>query len=351
MRNELYFVDHEWSIGNKNIHMRIVSGARSRGKTSRYVFELTKWWDKDKQNNKFIYLRRKAVQIQEVISKGIFNGARGMDDEEAIKMFARYPYDNVYDGKIYLGLGKDDKENCGYIFDLNNIKGVSIEDANVLYFDEYIELNRSEYKGGDGGMHEPELFARLLETIFRRREFWVIMNANEDTYTNPYHEYFNIPFMTEKWTDNNRGILYTRDIAPPVARENRAKTTIGQLFKGTNYDIYASGDRPANGISSEFFADRPAHAKLVCNIRIFNRILTVWLDEEHEIEYVTDKYKENLQYQTLSVTKDDMTINSTFISYCADFIIWQKTLFALGKVRFSSGKVAEMFYIIINLDK
>lgn len=351
MKNDLYFNDHEWHIGDKHIHMRVVCGARTRGKTSRYVFEMVKWWDKDKLHNKFVYLRRKKVQLEEVISKGVFNGARGMDDPEAIKMFARYPYDNTRDGRIYLGMGKEDNENCGYIFDLNNIKGVSVEDANVLYFDEYIELNRADYKGGDGGMHEPELFARLLETIFRRREFWVILNANADTYTNPYHEYFHIPFLSEKWTDNERGIMFTRDIAPPVAREHRAQTTIGRLFKGTNYDIYANGDRPASGISEDFFAERPPHAKLVCNVRIFNKILTFWLDEEHEVEYISDKYKENKQYQTISVTKDDMTVDSTFVAYCTNFLLWQKTMFALGKTRFSNGKVAELFYVIINIDK
>lgn len=350
--NNLYYTGSKWTIGNPDYYMYMCEGARSRGKTTCWLHKCTSrslnaLLEGD-ENKKFIFLRRSSVQMQLVIEKGLYNSVRSHDTPYG-EFYDEFPTDTQRKSKIYLNHKSGKSFHVGYYVDLNNIKGISIEDADVLIFDEYVELKRNDYKGGDGGLHEPELFARLLETLFRGRKFWVVMLANSDTYSNPYNEYFNIPYATEKYRDKNRGIWYEKDIAPPVLRDKRAGSVLGRLFAGTRYNSYALGDTTAVGINDEFISDKTNHSKMLCNIRILGKNLTLWYDENTGVEYVSDKYKFDYNYPVLSVTRDDMSVNTEFVAYNAMFLLQQKTQFGQGRVRFSSGKVGELFYIMIGL--
>lgn len=347
-----YYLGSKWDIGNHDYHMYICEGARSRGKT-------TVWLNKCIQRayngvvtgdpiHKFVYLRRSTIQLDLVARAGLINSVSNVYPE----FYSKHSQMKIHKNRIYLS---DDEQHgevfvhIGYCSDLNNVKGISIEDADVIMFDEYIELSRALYKGGEGGMSEPELFARLCETIFRRREFWAILLGNRDRPSNPYNEYFHIPYGVKKHKDKNRGIYYEFDSASSETRSNREKSVLGKLFAGTPYDSYALGDTSGMNIASDFIAEKPNHAKQCVNIRILGNNLTLWVDDNAGIEYYTDKCKFNKQYPILSVTRDDMSINTEFVEYNREFIEMQRAYFGGGRVRFSSDAVAELFYVMLGL--
>lgn len=345
-----YYLGSKWNIGNKDYHMYICEGARSRGKTTVWVNACMQrsynFIKQGVQNHKFVFLRRSTVQMQLAIEKGILNSCREVYPD----FYNEHPKDRYVKSSIFLSDEDGEKfTHVGYYTDLNNVKGISIEDADVLLFDEFVELDRSAYKGGDGGVREPELFARLCETLFRGREFWVILLGNHDRPTNPYVEYFRIPFGAKKWRDKERGIYYEFDVATKATRIKRETSVLGKIFANSNYNSYALGDTSALKLQPEFIAQKPAHAKMTYNLKILGKQLTLWFDEDKGIEYITDRCKFNMQYPILSVTRDDMSINTEFIAYNSQFLLMQKTLYGAGRVRFSDDKVAELFYIMLGI--
>ncbi len=356
MNNEgEYYLGSTWKIGNPHYHMYICEGSRSRGKTTVWTNEVVqrayKAYENGDTKRKFIYLRRSDIQLQLAVEKGLFNSVREVYPD----FYSKHPQEKIWKGNIYIsGEGQDGEQkmvHVGYAMNLNNVKGISIEDADVLLFDEYIEPSRSLYKGGDGGAREPELFARLCETIFRKREFWIIMLGNQDLPSNPYNEYFRIPYGSRKFKDKHRGIFYEFDEASFESKRKRVQSIMGKLFAGTQYDAYAKGEAAAVSLTNkgEFIGTKPNNAKQVCNIAIVGKKLTLWIDEENGVEYVTDKYKFNGMLPIMAVTRDDMSINSDFVTYNSQFLLIQKAYYGKGRIRFSDESVAELFYLMIKV--
>lgn len=108
-----------------------------------------------------------------------------------------------------------------------------------MLFDEYVAKSRGKYKGGEYGIHEPAIFFRLMETIFRRREFWIIMLGNNDTLTNPYNEQLNIPFTTRYYKNRNRDLFYYFDTSEDTVKEKQ-DSILGKLSKNTEYENYTT---------------------------------------------------------------------------------------------------------------
>lgn len=350
--NEFY-LGSTWKIGNKDYHLYMCEGARSRGKTTVWLHAVTKRainyiLDGDTKH-KFVYLRRSTVQLQLVAEKGLYNSCREVYKD----FYDNFKHERMQKSSIYLScVGKDGAENfihVGYYTDLNNVKGISIEDADVILFDEYIEFDRTAYKGGEAGMHEPELFGRLCETIFRKREFWAILLGNHDRSTNPYNEYFHVPYGAMKYKDLERGVFYEFDKATDATRQTRIVSVLGKMFKGTTYNSYALGDSAAVETADEFIAQKPDNSVRVANLRIFGKTLTIWVDKDTNIEYISDKYKIDANYPIISVTRDDMSVSSEFLAYNSQFLLMQRMYYGMGKVRYSSSAVAELFYTMLSM--
>lgn len=338
----LYYTGSKWTIGNATYPMYICKGIRGRGKTTSWLKQCVEWALKD-ENNKFVYLRRTAIQMELALEKGLFNGVR-----KAYKEFAEmFTGDTYEEGKIILHGANNLRFHAGYYYDLNTVKGISVEDCNVLLFDEYIEPTRNKYKGGEQGIHEPELFLRLCETLFRNRPFWVILLGNQDSNTNPYDEYFRIPFGVQKYRDKGR-LWYEFDTSS-VAIEHKNKTTIGRLSAGTSYAEYTNGKSSMNDVDSDLIMQVGKNAKQICNIKIFGSNLTLWYDDNTSIEYVTDDRGINNQYPVMCVSTSDMCIDSNFIAYNTAFLQMQKLLYSKGKIRFNNQKTASLFYLMIKL--
>ncbi len=344
-----FYAGSTWKLGNKDYHTYMCEGARNRGKTTAWLHAATERTINATLNgddtHKFIYMRRSTVQVQMALERGLYNSCRTVHPD----FYNNFGHEKVYKSKIFLPMVDGGEIHVGYCTDLNNVKGIRLEDVDVIIFDEYIELNRVDYKGGNGGLNEPELFARLLETLFGWREMWIVMLSNGDCPSNPYNEYFHIPYGILKYKDKTRGIFYEKDVAPASTRQKREISVLGKLFGGTKYNAYALGDAYAKSFaSSDMICDRPSHAKLLFNVKILGKKLTIWIDD-NDIEYITDDCKFNTQYPILSVTRDDMSIDTEFIAYNAAFLFAQKAYYGRGKVRFNNEATAELFYIMVGL--
>lgn len=344
--SNLFYTGSKWKLGNQHYPLYICKGIRSRGKTTHWLKELVEWAMKDLEHNKFIYLRRTNVQLGLAIDKGLFACVRNAFSEWG----EQFPSECYERGKIYLINTNGEKIHIGYYFDLNNVKGISIEDANVLLFDEYVEPKRSAYKGGEQGAHEPELFLRLLETIFRKRNFWVVLLGNQDYNSNPYEEYFRIPYNVPSFRrkdGNLPPIWYEYDTSEETIK-NKSNTTIGRLSAGTSYGNYTVGLSSMSDVSPDLICKVAKNCQQYCNVKIFGSLLTMWVDD-NGIEYITDDRAINEQYPIMCVTTQDMTIDTNFVAYNTDFLMIQKLLYSKGKIRFSSQNVASLFYVIMKL--
>lgn len=349
MNNSLYYEEPKFNIGNPNYFLYMCEGQRGRGKTSRWLCKMVKHYlDTVCQGNpqKFIFLRRTDRQMELVLETGLFNGAKKVPEYKWI--WEDYPKQEFNKGNIYL-ISKDGKKlHCGYYLTLNNVKGISIEDADCVLFDEYVEIKRSAYKGGDYGMHEPELLFRLLETIFRRRNFWCVLLGNKDTPSNPYNETFKIPLGAQLHKDKSQGLWYEYDFSE-VTAEDKRKTALGVITKGTSYDDYSMGLKSLNEVDECLIADKPSHAVQIYNIKMLGKIISVWRDLTNSILYLSTKYKLNGSCPTICVTSSDMSVNTDFIKYNNQFMEVMRLYYGGGQMRFNDQETASLFATMLSL--
>lgn len=349
--NELFYEGSKWAIGNPNYHLYMCSGQRSRGKTTFWtgnVIDRYLEFYKELSDNKhkFMYVRRSDEDMKRCLSKGFLN---------TLVNHPKYSYiTDMYHSEEKDGLftlvnnSTEDKINIGYYMTLNTTKGISIEDCDVCLFDEYIEPNRSKYKGGCNGINEPEYFARLLETIFRRRDFWCIMLANDDTSANPYHDYFGIPYGAKLYKNKNRSLWYEFDYSEKTA-EMKSNSTLGKIFSNTKYIQYSNGIMSLDEVDPDLICPIPSQATQTHNVKIYGKLITLWYDKEKRIQYVTDKRKFNPNCQVMSVTTSDMSIDTNFIAYNSMFLEMQRILYGKGRVRFENQSVASVYCLMLKI--
>lgn len=341
MDKNLFYINQEnYQIGNKEYHCHIVNGIAGRGKTTYWLAYL---FDRFKNTGKkFLYLRRSDIEIELALNMGLLPSLRNAYGDR---------FDWIQDEKHrsnIISIQVDNKwHECAYYTTLNNVKGVQIEDCDVVLFDEYVAKSRGKYKGGEYGIHEPAIFFRLMETIFRRREFWIIMLGNNDTLTNPYNEQLNIPFTTRYYKNRNRDLFYYFDTSEDTVKEKQ-DSILGKLSKNTEYENYTTQNIAMDSIDESFISDRPLHSTMVYNIKYLSTKITVWRDN-HGILYFTDKYKFNPAYPVISVTTSDMSIDTNFIKDCNGQMITWSIMYSHGMVRFSSQKIGSMFLLISKL--
>ena len=344
IENSLYYEYPDYKLHNDKYPLYLCEGQRGRGKTT--------WWlqqfvvDAYNTGNKFVYLRRSEVEMQLALEKGLYNGVQTVSYNKPF--WANIKATKEKAGNLYLITQDNEEVHVGYYMTLNNVKGVSIEDADKLLFDEYIAETRSKYKGGDSGLNEPMLFMRLLETIFRRRKFCVVMLGNSDTPSNPYNEFWRVPFKTQLYKNKNNGIWYEYDYSELTA-EHKETTALGIISRGTKYSDYSQGLKALNEMDDSLLSDKPSHSEQLYNVRILGSLLTVWIDRKNGVLYYTDKCKINTAVQTISVTNSDMSVNTDFIRYCVEFLMIMKAIYGKGSVRFNNQKTASLFTAMLSI--
>lgn len=336
--NLWYCNKYNYRIGDKTYKMYMAEGDRGFGRTS---YWLTAAHDHFiETGKKFLYLRRSEVEMQLALNLGIFNGCINAYPDYWKKF--KGPEKNK---RSILRYGEDE---IGYYATLNNVKGLSVEDCDLCIFDEYIAPKRSAYKGGNFGSNEPLILFKLLETIFRKRDFTVIFLGNHDSPSNPYSEVFHIPFNSEIYKDKSRGLFYEYT-SSPEARENKRNTTIGLITNGTAYGNYSMGNDSLEEISKDLICERPVHTIQDSNIKILGNVVTVWFDESTNVLYLTDSCKLNKDLAIISVTNADMSINTEFIKNNNRYLEFLRVYYGSGKMRFNSQKTASLFLTMCNL--
>lgn len=341
-KGSLYYDSSKFKIGNEKYFLYMCEGQRGRGKTTYWIQELTE--HSIDSGQKFIYLRRTDVELQVAIEKGLFNSVRSVHEE----FWSKYPKDYVKGGNIYLVDADGNNIHIGYALSLNNIKGISIEDADTLLFDEYVAYKRSQYKGGENGLHEPELFLRLLETVFRRRKFWCVLLGNKDTPSNPYNECWKIPFNSKIYKDKSRGVWYEYDYSK-ATEEDKACTPLGIISSKTSYNDYSQGLKSLDEVNPDLIREKPSHCRQIYNVRMFGETITIWQDMKKGVLYLSSNCKINTSVTIISVTNSDMTINTDFIRYNLGFIEVMKSYYGSGRMRFDTQKTASLFATMLSL--
>lgn len=344
----IYYTGSKWNLDgvNETYPLYICKGQRGRGKTSHWLGELARRV-LDEGHAPFVYLRRSEKELELSLKTGIFNGARQIPKYKTF--FEKYPIETAKKGVVELTDGEGVPYVVAYYFSLNTVKGISNEESDVCLFDEYVAAKRSDYKGGDYGSNEPTLFLRLMETLFRNRKFSVIMLGNSDTPTNPYNEYFHIPYGAPVKKDRSTGVWYEEDYSEDFARFKQTETTLGKLMKGTAYEEYSLRNVSTYNVGDELIADKPKHAKLWCSLLFQKRVITLWTDNVTGLIYASDNYKADVNRRIYSVTNADMSVSTDFIKYSYEFVGALRSLYGQGAVRFNSQATAELFISILNI--
>lgn len=353
MMSDLFYHGTSFQLGNPVYVTYMCQGQRGRGKTTYWLAEAAQypikdWIENHETNRKFIFIRRSEEQLKLVMKQGLFNGVLSVPQYR--EKLHGYTIPKIYKDCIYMCHEDNDEDivHIGYYYDLNNTKGISIEDTWCTIFDEFVEPDRGKYKGGNNGVDEPELLARLDETLNRNRTNYMILLGNFDAPTNPYNEYFHIPFGAQKFTNKESGLFYEVDYSEAM-KEHKENTSTGRRWKGTRYSEYSNGNVALGRVDDNLICPKPAHAKHTYNCIICGINITIWFDETTGVCYVHDDYKFDKQKPILSVLTSDMQVNSYFVSYCQDFLTLFKARYAYGKVRFNNQKSASLFQLMIKL--
>ena len=133
MDKNLFYINQEnYQIGNKDYHCHIVNGIAGRGKTTYWLAYL---FDRFKNTGKkFLYLRRSDIEMELALNMGLLPSLRNAYGDR---------FDWIQDEKHrsnIISIKVDNKwHECAYYTTLNNVKGVQIEDCDVVLFDEYVE--------------------------------------------------------------------------------------------------------------------------------------------------------------------------------------------------------------------
>lgn len=341
MKNGLYYTKGKWDIGNEQYHMYIVIGQRSRGKNAVWLYEAAKRAIELGIGHRFVFLRRSDKQLELATElTNMFDPCYNVPEQA--EFWTQYPTCKVSAHCIYL-VDTDGKPHLvGYTRSLNNTKGASLSDCDTIIFDEIVEPARYLYKGGEGGSQEPLLFARLCETIFRRREFWAILLGNEDSPTNPYQDFFHIPYTHDTWKDKRVGKWFEFDMSEETA-EQKQQSTIGSLFGNTQYMDYSNGVRAMGEVAEELICKRPAHARQLFNIKIGGKMYAEYFDDNNGVAYIDSTSAYNAALPLISVSAADMCVDSSFLQYNTTFQQIQRQLYGRGAVRFDTQQTATAY--------
>ena len=292
-------------------HRILISDApRSKGRTSYWLNRLIKRAEKN-ELKKFIYLRRGDKELAAVLSKGFAKNLKLNDYYGPYYNKRGYSIKTEND-KIYL-VSETKKIHVGYLGTLNSIKGVDAMDVDTILFDEYIAILRRSYKGGNNGIFEPPMLYAFMFTIFRlRHNANLILLGNQDTAdspTNPYTEYFHIPFRAEKYKDSKIGLYYRKE------QGHGEIDSYMSVISKANDDVLERDiiGNPVSNIDALFIADKTQNSEYIAAIRYQSVFITLWIDVKTGLLYCHDNYKVDKNKPFYTAFRDNMSIDATLL--------------------------------------
>lgn len=249
----------------KGIHIFYFCGGRGIGKSysaydlCRRIGEGTYKFDLDEEQNKFMYLRRTAVEAESVASpEG--NAFKKYNQQEGTNIFADYNQ-KIGFGNWWMG-PEEEAFHIGYVAALStfsNLRGVDFSDVQFILFDECIP----EKKGRAVIKREGFLLLNVFETINRNRELLgrpacvLVMISNPIDLGNMMLSQLNLtPILSsmilknqQRYTDRDRHLHIEKLTDHEVSKEKR-NTVLYEFAKGTGFDEEAlSGDFVDNDMS------------------------------------------------------------------------------------------------------
>ena len=258
----------------KGIYIYYICGGRGIGKSysaydlCRKIGEGTFAFDPDEKQNKFMYLRRTAVEAESVASpEG--NAFKKYNQTEGVKIIADYSqklgFGNWYlRSSVELENGETEEydKHIGYIASVStfaNLRGVDFSDVQFILFDECIPESR--YKAPI--KREGFLLLNIFETINRNRELLgkpacvLCMISNPIDLSNAMLSQLNLtPVLSsmilkgqQRYTDRNRHMHIEKLTDHRISQEKK-NTVLYQFAKGTGFDDESlSGDFVGNDLS------------------------------------------------------------------------------------------------------
>lgn len=322
---------------------------RSFGRTSWWINKAIRRAERCPQH-RFIYFRRTVTELDEVITNGFCKNL--LMTSYYGNWYKKRGYNvEVSNYKIYLTKDKN-KTLVGYMKSFNGTKGVELNDVDLIIFDEFIALLRSQYKGGYAGAHEPKLFEIFMHTVFRRRNMcWAVLLGNQDTQdspTNPYNEHYRIPYKAKKYKRADIGLIYRQglgagDTGGTAAQISRADAKFyAQSVCGEIND----------GIDALFIETKSPNAQYICAIKYQSTFLTLWFDDQTGIIYTHDNYKVDKHKPFYTAFADDMSVCTNLL--IASQFPQLKTIkqkFYLNMLRYNNGACANKMFDIIDIIK
>lgn len=247
-----------------NAFLNFLIGERGVGKTYGAVKFVTKEFIK--KGHQFVYLRRYKSDLKKSIPT-LFTSLITNNEFSEHELTSKG--NNLYiDGKL-----------AGYGFTLStaqDLKSANFDKVKYIIFDEFIidEGTKKYYLN-----NEVEVFLNLLESVSRMRKTKVFLLGNAgNLVTNPYFIYFNLslPNNSDIRTFKN-GLILLQYMKNEEYRKEKAKSLIGQLTAGTNYEKYAYQNQDTH-INSDFIEHKKASSHFDFAFIYNSMTFGVWLD-------------------------------------------------------------------------
>lgn len=181
-------------ILSTNSSYYVIYGGRGNGKSYQVKNYIINEWLKDRENNRFIYLRRQKEDVDPTNVYGWFaDFTKGKNN--LIKKLTKNEFNGIYykSGIIYMAYYDDNqeikkKEQFGYSMSLyaaERYKSQSYLDVNYIVFEEFIPTGSYISK-------EISKFESIISTVARSRKITIFMIANSIVRDNEYFNYFGI---------------------------------------------------------------------------------------------------------------------------------------------------------------
>lgn len=292
-------------------HRILISDApRSTGRTSYWLNRLIKRAEKD-ENKRFIYLRRGDKELAEVVRKGFAKNLKLNDYYGTY--YRKNGYSIITDGdKIYLQ-STVKKILVGYLASLVSIKGIDALDVDTILFDEYIASLRRSYKGGNNGIFEPSMLQSFMFTVFRvRANANLILLGNQDTAdspTNPYTEFYKIPFNSDKYKRADIGLYYRRERGNG---DNKSYMAVVAKANDVAYNRDVNGDLSTT-VDKLFITDKTPYSEYIAAIKYQSAFITLWIDVRTGVLYCHDNYKVDKNKPFYTAFRDNMSVDATLL--------------------------------------
>jgi len=343
----MWYTPHEQLTYNRIFNF--VVGVRGGGKTFNTLKTFIELYEKGK--GEFVYLRRRAVDLDDACTGGdgsgdLFSDIQKQGYFEGVELKAVADksggYNFYYNDKI-----------MGYGRALSTARrSASLPNVNRIVYDEFlIDPSKSHERYLSNG-EEMFAFNNFYETIARGRDIPTFFLGNAFSMVNPYFLTLNIRIPDIKPNKIYKGKAWTfvewRD---PDFIEMRQNTQFYQATKGTQFSEHAYSNKYYLD-RQDFVKKRPEGTEHHFSLVYLGSRYGVWVDWDKGIYYVSSKGANAPKEQTISMSLEDNKPNNINIRRYRNYPFMKAFRLAVtdNRVYFDSqetyNKMHEVVYLL-----